>query len=192
MSWVSLASLTPDRLPATTRLPADLLAARARRTLVEVSASNGGISRGGDRGASLGAARAGALWTWAAPTLGPAPRGAASDQRLAAAPRAGAGATPMAKPRTVEQPAPLSVPETVVRAMREAARAAGRTESEVWAEAARSWLREQRRDDGPQPPTPAAAALAVPRRARNWSTIDAVLADLRQPQRIPSPGEPAA
>lgn len=64
--------------------------------------------------------------------------------------------------------------------MSAAARAQCRSLSDIWAEAAHEWLRNHAQEYEPQPPTPAAAALAVPRPARSWTAIDTVLADLRR------------
>lgn len=165
MSWISLAHVMPCQQPMTTHLPAILPAGtRARGAATRPVAATG---QGGDSAArsGLGAARAGVTWRWASPA---SPVVQASGVRRA--PAMAPGATPIA------------VPERLLRAMRAAACASGRSESEVWAEAAREWLRQRQQDDGPLPP-PAAAALAIPRRARSWSAIDVVLADLRQPRR---------
>jgi hypothetical protein len=68
-----------------------------------------------------------------------------------------------------------------------AARMAGKSEDEVWAEAARAWLQRRECDDD-FPPTPPAAAQPCPRRERTaWVAIDALLVDLRA-----QPSEPAA
>jgi hypothetical protein len=75
----------------------------------------------------------------------------------------------------------IRVPLELLQAMRRAAAAEGRDEAATWAEAAREWLAGRARDDEPQPPTPAAAALPCPRAASAWAAIDAVLADLRTP-----------
>jgi hypothetical protein len=67
------------------------------------------------------------------------------------------------------------------------ARLSGKSESEVWAEAASAWLQRRERDDD-FPPTPPAAAQSCPRRERTaWVAIDALLLDLRA-----QPSEPAA
>jgi|SRR5690348_15979653 len=116
---------------------------------------------------SLGAASAGRSWRWAAAREGD-----------------------IASPHTVESAPPPAIPTTtlrmsalLLRMMDDAARASGREAAEVWAEAAREWLRRRdRHDDEPQPPAPVAAALAVPRRDQVWCGIDAVLADLRAPR----------
>ena len=170
MSWTSLAHTMARPLPVTTRLPDDLVEARARRTTSTnhiVAVSDGLVS-----GAGLGTARAGIAWRWAPPAgnvgahRGRETRGSLTENM------------------------PVSIPAGVLRAMREAAHASGRSESAVWAEAAREWLRLRQHDDGP--PSPPAAALAVPRRTRSWHSIDAVLADLRQPRHVSVSGEPAA
>lgn len=72
----------------------------------------------------------------------------------------------------------LRVPRALLDLMTEAASAVGVSEQEVWTEAARLWLREHSVSDEPPPGAP---ALANPRRARTWATIDALLTDLRQP-----------
>ena len=73
----------------------------------------------------------------------------------------------------------VRVPEALLRLMRAAAWSTGRPEGELWVEAAREWLTRRALDDEPQPPTPAAAALAVPRPSSAWAAIDTLLADLR-------------
>lgn len=171
MSWFSMAHTMARPLPLTLRLPAHLMCTPARHVSTGAGATTavgGSVAHTG-----LGAARAGTSWDWATHAqAGDLHRGAP-----AAAP------TPAA--------APISIPAGVLREMREAARASGRSESVVWAEAAREWLRRRQHDDGPLPPAPP-AALPVPRRARSWETIDAVLADLRQRERSTIAGEPAA
>lgn len=171
MSWVSLAHVTPCRQPEMTRLPAILPAGmRTPITLTSLITTQG--ERGGsERIRSLGAARAGTTWRWAT---------------------SGARATGTHQaPATEISAIPISIPVRLLGAMRAAAHAAGQSESEVWAEAAREWLRQRQHDNGPLPPTPAAAALAVPRRARSWSAVDAVLTDLRGGKHA-MPGAPAA
>src|SRR5215813_8197925 len=77
--------------------------------------------------------------------------------------------------------APLAggMEQALLRLMRAAAWSTGRSEAELWVEAAREWLARRALDDEPQPPTPAAAALAVPRPSSAWAAIDTLLADLR-------------
>ncbi len=81
----------------------------------------------------------------------------------------------------------VRMPADLVRRMALAARMAGKSECEVWAEAARAWLQRRECDDD-FPPTPPAAAQPCPRRERTaWVAIDALLVDLRA-----QPSEPAA
>lgn len=113
---------------------------------------------------SLGVASAGRSWRWAAA------RASEAEQPLPVE------AVPL--PTTT-----LRMSALLLRLMDDAARASGHDTAEVWAEAAREWLRRrERHDDEPQPPAPVAAALAVPRRHQVWCGIDAVLADLRTPR----------
>ena len=139
-------------------------------------------SSGGAVAASgLGTARADERWRWA-------PLGTASVAR--------SGDVSFERSRdvrrTITSPSAVRIPEKVLSMMREAAWRAGRTESEIWAEAAREWLLRRLRDDEPQPPTPA-AALPVPRMAQAWRAIDTLLAELRtSTEREPSIAAPAA
>jgi hypothetical protein len=76
-------------------------------------------------------------------------------------------------------PAHVRIPADLVRRMSLEAELAGKSESDVWAEAARAWLQRRERDDD-FPPTPPAAAQPCPRRERTaWVAIDALLLDLR-------------
>jgi len=112
-------------------------------------------------------ATAGRAWRWV--TTAPAP--AAESVSLA--------------PRT--EPARVRIPADLLGRMSFEAHLAGVSESEIWAEAARAWLRRRSRDDD-FPPTPPAAAQPCPRRERTaWVAIDALLIDLRA-----CPSEPAA
>ena len=169
MSWISLAHTMARPLPLTSRLPADILYTRTPQLSTGTGATiadDGAVAHTG-----LGTARAGASWRWAAPA------------QVIDLHREAPASEPVA--------APISIPAGVLREMREAARASGRSESAVWAEAAREWLRRRQHDDGPLPPAPS-AALPVPLRARSWDSIDAVLAELRQAERSTISGEPAA
>lgn len=122
----------------------------------------GPMSAGG-----LGTARAGDRWRWA-------------PVRVELRPQSTTATGERSQPRRVATSASaVRIPESVLRTMREAAWSEGRTESEIWAEAARQWLMRRVRDDEPQPPTPAAAALPVPRIAHAWHAIDALLGELR-------------
>lgn len=105
---------------------------------------------------TLGAASASGRWQWA---------GAPSPSLIPA-----------------QKQAAVRVPPLLLEEMCAAAQARGRSLSEIWAEAAREWLRQHAHSstDEPQPPTPAAAALPIPKPARSWAAIDAVLADLRR------------
>ena len=139
-----------------------------------------------DEAGRLGSARAVRHWRWAHPNAAHA----SSQHPLAYGPGTG-GAT---ERRVVATSASaVRIPEAILRLMREAAWSAGRTESEIWAEAAREWLTRRMLDDEPQPPTPAAAALPLPRVVGAWEAIDLVLHDLRKAPRLdPSPAAPAA
>jgi hypothetical protein len=76
-------------------------------------------------------------------------------------------------------PAHVRIPADLVRRMSLEARLSGKSESEVWADAARAWLQRRASDDD-FPPTPPAAAQTWPRRERTaWVAIDALLVDLR-------------
>jgi hypothetical protein len=80
---------------------------------------------------------------------------------------------------TPVEPAHVRIPADLVRRMSLEARLSGKSESEVWAEAARAWLMRRACDDD-FPPTPPAAAQPCPRRERTaWVAIDALLVDLR-------------
>jgi hypothetical protein len=124
----------------------------------------------------LGSAGAGGRWRWVQP-------GVIHTIATPARP-----SWPAAEARTTATSASaVRIPEPILRLMRTAAWNTGRTESEIWAEAAREWLARRQRDDEPLPPTPAAAALPVPRRAHAWEAIDLLLEDLReapQPERV--------
>ena len=113
----------------------------------------------------LGSARAGSQWAWADAPARPA---ATPAPTLAPARETGEGSC-------------VRAPVDVLRRMSAAAQAQGRSESDVWVEAAREWLR--RREVAPTPPPPAASATSVPSRriARIWDDIDALLVELRAP-----------
>lgn len=117
----------------------------------------------------LGAASAGPIHAWALPLPMPLP---------APVPAAPARAQAMLPPGA----SVVRIPLELIQAMRRTAAIEGRDEATAWAEAAREWLASRARDDEPQPPTPAAAALPCPRAASAWAAIDAVLADLCIPR----------
>ena len=77
----------------------------------------------------------------------------------------------------------VRIPAEIVRAMAHAARNSGRSERELWAEAAREWLYSRTHGDEPPPATPAALPVAGP--ARSWDEIDGLMAQLRI-QAVPS------
>ena len=108
----------------------------------------------------MSSASAGPTWRWTSATYEPAV------------------AEPIVVSTPVE-PAHVRIPADLVRRMSLEARLSDRSESEVWAEAARAWLMRRDRDDD-FPPTPPAAAQPCPRRERTaWVAIDALLVDLR-------------
>ena len=74
----------------------------------------------------------------------------------------------------------VSVPASIRQVMAEIALASGRSESDLWTEAARAWLCAHRSGDEPLPPAPA-AALPIP---RCWDMVDDLLATLRRPPNI--------
>jgi hypothetical protein len=111
-------------------------------------------------GSRLGSAHASRDWRWAAETP---TRSSAARKRQPAA-------------------AVLRVPPALLQAMSAVAHSEGISESEIWSAAARAWLERRTRDDEPQPPTPAGAALPIPLRTRSWAAIDTLLRDLRRPK----------
>ena len=164
MSWFTPILLTPEGQRATTWLA------------TTVSAAGYGAPTGASRAsAGLGSAHAGSQWAWAVAPVRPAARPA--EPTTARAPHPGAS---------------LRAPVELLSQMADAASALGRSESDVWVEAAREWLR--RRAISPVTPPAAPAQSAEPRRiARVWDDIDALLTELRAP--VPScdhQGVPAA
>lgn len=133
----------------------------------------------------LGSASAGAAWTWVA-TSAPS----TSEQTLHY--NASVVRTARAQPRGASA---VRAPIDLLAKMSEAARTQGRSESDVWVEAAREWLR--RRDGVETPPSAAPAYVAAPatpapRMTRVWGEIDAVLQALRAPARTGAERFPAA
>ncbi len=133
----------------------------------------------------LGSASAGSAWAWSS-----APAPAATEAALQyGAPTARAVS---AQPRGASA---VRAPIELLTRMSEAARAQGRSESDVWVEAAREWLR--RRDGVETPPSAAPAYAAAPaspapRMTRVWGEIDAVLQALRTPASVGVERFPAA
>lgn len=121
----------------------------------------------------IGSAWASGAWAWAGSAAQPA-RGA---QPVAAQPRRAASAQPGAN---------LRAPVELLARMSEAAQARGLSESDVWVEAAREWLRRREGEAGAAPVAPVAPAHAEPsvapirRSARRWDEIDALLIELRR------------
>ncbi|HEU0027146.1 MAG TPA: hypothetical protein VFQ25_08525 [Ktedonobacterales bacterium] len=112
---------------------------------------------------SLGSAIAGP-WSW--------------DERASAPTEVGAHAAPR-QPAGVR----LNAPARTLRRMAEAASVLGRSESDVWVEAAREWLLRHHPEDahGGHTPygAPAPVAHALTRRLREWRAIDDLLDTLR-------------
>lgn len=141
----------------------------------------GGMSSGGGiswpAAGSLGSSIAGA-WRW---DSAPARQERDSDRQKA-------------PPR--QEVVRLRAPSETLRRMTEAARALGRTESDVWTEAAREWL--QRHGPGGHDEGHELYAVVAPpdsaarRRAREWRAIDAVLDTLRDDTTLPEPKPSAA
>jgi hypothetical protein len=124
---------------------------------------------------SLGSATADARWRWEAPEAG--------------------NVTPI----TVERgnsdelvATRLGVARELRDEMAEMARMMGRSEDDIWAEAAREWLMRRLRNDGPPPTTPAAAPVPGARPSRMWNEIDELLTELRHPRYITAPATPTA
>lgn len=143
---------------------------------------------------ALGSAHASATWSWATPRRAPVSAAEDTKVRPLAPLVPAAPATDRAeRAQRSDHGVALRVPATVLRRMSAAAQACGRSEGDIWAEAAEEWLTRYALDNEPQPPTPAAAALSVPRPARSWSAIDALLTELRASEvSQPQPSLPAA
>lgn len=121
---------------------------------------------------SLGGAWASERWGWAG--AGELQRSGRTD-RLALRPTD----TRAAEIREDLEASVVRIPAEIVRAMAQAARNSGRSERELWAEAAREWLNSRSHGDEPPPATPAPLPVAGP--ARSWDEIDGLLAQLRLP-----------
>jgi hypothetical protein len=91
-------------------------------------------------------------------------------------------------PETCPASAPIDsivhVPAEIGQIMAQIARASGRSEGDLWTEAAGAWLSSHSYDDDPLPPAPS-AALAIPFVNRSWDMIDDLLSALRVPPSIP-------
>jgi hypothetical protein len=95
---------------------------------------------------------------------------------------------PVSLPEASPIPAPVDsivhVPAEMRQIMAQIARASGRSERDLWTEAADAWLSSHSYDDDPLPPAPS-AALAIPAVNRSWDMIDDLLSALRMPPSIP-------
>ena len=199
MSWLRLMIPTPERQSAGDIL---FLGGGSVRTLVP-SAAQSSIPTTDQRG-SLGTARAGTHWTWATPTRSddarrgpvalptqPFGEGGPSSRRSAKRDYPWpSGHEPASATVAVAQDIHcLRTPRDTMRQMELVAARLGRSESEVWSEAAHEWLARRAgvvmlfdddRDDDPPPAAPTALPLPL-RPQRSWTAIDALLADLRAP-----------
>jgi hypothetical protein len=157
MSWFTPILLTHDERGALASLAADSARFGA--------GPGSGIGSGG----GLGSARASSQWAWSvAPAQPPAQMTPSAVTRAAIA----------------HEGACLRAPVELLSRMSEAARVSSRSESEVWVEAAREWLRRREGEPGAPPAAPTAppAPTVAPRRAtRLWDDIDALLIELRAP-----------
>ena len=126
---------------------------------------------------SLGAATADARWRWASPHAG-----CVTTDVVVRDDQDDADRDAMATR--------LCVAPELRAEMAGMAQTLGRSEDDIWAEAAREWLLRRLRNDEPPPTTPAAASLPHPRTSRLWSEIDDMLAELRQPRYVAAPPEP--
>lgn len=142
---------------------------------------NGNQLRHLHRLSSLGSAWAGTSWQWVG-------RSAAEGQPEEVTPSTDSTEDSTQSMESVEQSVTVAVPARIKLKMAQVATASGRSEDDLWAEAANNWLCSHAFDDEPLPPAPA-AALAVPSHRRSWDTIDELLTALRRPT-TPDHGEP--
>jgi hypothetical protein len=95
---------------------------------------------------------------------------------------------PVSLPKVGPTSAPVDsivhVPAEIGQVMAEIARASGRSEGDLWTEAADAWLSSHSFDDDPLPPAPS-AALPIPAANRSWDMIDDLLSALRRPVSLP-------
>ena len=123
----------------------------------------------------LGSARASAQWNW----TGTETRREPTTERLALRP----AERPTRIGQEIATASVVRIPADIVHAMAVAARDTGRSERELWAEAAREWLSSRAHGDEPPPATPAAALPSV---TRSWDEIDSLMAQLRHPATEPA------
>lgn len=125
---------------------------------------------------TLGAATAHSRWRWASPFSSGRAQTRAQAQVVAS------------QPSVHERPVAVTKRVHVSRELRTEmatmARTLGRSEDDIWAEAAREWLMRRVRNDEPPPTTPAAASLPNVRTRRMWNEIDMLLAEMRQPHYV--------
>lgn len=149
-----------------------------------VRISNTSSRAAGRHAPALGSAHAADVWSWAPARRASTP--AVTDTKVHPL-------SPLVSGPATDRATALRIPATVLRRMAAAAHACGRSEADIWAEAAEEWLTRYALDNDPQPPTPAAAALSLPRPARSWNAIDALLTELRASEVAqPEPSLPAA
>ena len=135
---------------------------------------------------SLGAATADARWRWASPHAG-----RMTDAATLAEDADGYdGYDGYEDADRASVATRLHVAPELRTEMSGMAQALGRSEDDIWAEAAREWLLRRLRNDEPPPTTPAAASLPNPRTRRLWNEIDEMLLELRQPRYLAAPAEP--
>jgi len=171
MSWHTLVNIA-EGVPAAVGAPA------AAGWVTSWAGTHPTVQRSTSRAPlALGSAQAAARWSWAEPNVAPLGPGASGQRDLVGS--------------AVEEARRVRVGRDLVSLMAEAARASGRSEDDIWNEAAREWLMRHARNDEPPPTTPAAAAIPRPRPPRSWAAVDAVLVQLRDPHATPI-AEPAA
>ncbi len=138
-------------------------------------------------GRSLGTATAAARWQWASPHARPLATTIADRDDYDDDDDDGEYDDIDREPVATQ----LLVARDLRSEMAEMAHALGRSEDDIWAEAAREWLGRRLRNDEPPPTTPAAAPVPNVRTSRMWSEIDAMLAELRHPRYVAAPTAPA-
>lgn len=147
-----------------------------------VSAPAAARSFGVVAGGGLGSATAGSQWAWAET---PATTPVTTPARAAVAPPVRVAARDISCVRA---------PAELLSRMSAMARAQGRSESDVWVEAAREWLRRREIEPVTPPAAPTSTRGVTSRRpARVWDEIDALMIDLRMPSaQLEREGAPAA
>ena len=136
---------------------------------------------------SLGAATADARWRWASPHAGRMTDAATLVEDDDSGYEGYEGYDDADRASVATR---LHVAPELRAEMSGMAQALGRSEDDIWAEAAREWLLRRLRNDEPPPTTPAATSLPNPRTRRLWNEIDEMLLELRQPRYLAAPSEP--